>query len=158
MNSKNIKFALQLIIVIVLGITFGAILRYYIAHAPQDKPTTIIEPTPIQVSVEPIKEPETQELTSQEYIGEYTVFAYCPCVKCCGKTNKVTASGTIATEGRTVACNLPFGTKIYIEGIGERIVEDRGGGIKDGMIDLFYNTHEEALQHGIKRLKVWVVE
>ena len=67
MNSKNIKFALQLIIVIVLGITFGAILRYYIVHASQDKPTPTLEPMPIQVSVEVEKEPETQELTSQEY-------------------------------------------------------------------------------------------
>ena len=133
------------------------LIAFYMHHTSQDKPTPIIEPIPIQVYTEPTKEPETQELTSQEYIGEYTVFAYCPCVKCCGKTNKVTASGTIATEGRTVACNLPFGTKIYIDGIGERIVEDIGGGIKDGMIDLFCNDHETALKFGVRKLKVWII-
>lgn len=37
------------------------------------------------------------------------------------------ANGNYPTTGYTVACNsLPLGTKVYIEGIGYRTVEDRG--------------------------------
>lgn len=37
------------------------------------------------------------------------------------------ANGNYPTTGYTVACNsLPLGTRVYIEGIGERVVEDRG--------------------------------
>ena len=72
--------------------------------------------TPLEVNL-PLP---TETPPQREYLGEYTIYAYCPCVKCCGKTNGVTASGTIATEGKTVASTLPFGTKVYIGGIGER--------------------------------------
>lgn len=78
-------------------------------------------------------------------------------MKCCGKTNKVTASGTIATEGRTIAADLPFGTKLYIDGVGERIVEDRGGGIGTGKIDIFMSDHNSALQFGVRKVDVYEV-
>ena len=88
----------------------------------------------------------------------YKITAYCPCMKCCGKTNGRTASGTTATAGRTVAAssNFAFGTKLNIGG---RIytVEDRGGAIKGNKIDVFVNTHAEALQWGVRYLNVNVV-
>lgn len=70
----------------------------------------------------------------------------------------ITASGTKATVGRTVACpkNIEFGTKIYIEGFGERICEDRGGAIKTGHIDLYVATEKEAYKLGRQYLKVKV--
>ena len=44
----------------------------------------------------------------------YKVTGYCACVKCCGKTNGITASGTKATAGRTIAASaqFSFGTKL----------------------------------------------
>ena len=33
----------------------------------------------------------------------YILTAYCPCMKCCGKTDWITATGTQATHGRTFA-------------------------------------------------------
>jgi len=82
----------------------------------------------------------------------YTVFAYCPCAKCCGRKTGITASGTVATEGRTVASDLPFGTKVHIEGIGRRVVEDRG--VSGKVIDLYCDSHSDALKFGRKELKV----
>ena len=89
-----------------------------------------------------------------------TVTAYCACINCCGKTNGITASGTQATAGRTIAMskNYKFGTKIEIEGYGIFVVEDRGGAIQGTRIDMFFNTHEEALRFGKKQLRFRIIE
>ena len=89
----------------------------------------------------------------------YKITAYCPCSKCCGKTNGITASGTKATAGRTVAASskFAFGTKLNIGGH-IYTVEDRGGAINGNKIDIFVNTHSEALQWGVRYLTVSVVQ
>ena len=88
----------------------------------------------------------------------YKITAYCPCSKCCGKTNGRTASGTKATAGRTVAASskFAFGTKLNIGGH-IYTVEDRGGAINGNKIDIFVNSHAEALQWGVRYLNVSVV-
>lgn len=88
----------------------------------------------------------------------YKITAYCPCAKCCGKTNGRTACGTTATAGRTVAASsqFAFGTKLNIGGH-VYTVEDRGGAINGNKIDIFVNTHAEALQWGVRYLNVSVV-
>lgn len=88
----------------------------------------------------------------------YKITAYCPCAKCCGKTNGRTASGTTATAGRTVAASskFAFGTKLNIGGH-IYTVEDRGGAINGNKIDIFVNSHAEALAWGVRYLNVSVV-
>ena len=88
----------------------------------------------------------------------YKITAYCPCAKCCGKTNGRTASGTTATAGRTVAASskFAFGTKLNIGGH-VYTVEDRGGAISGNKIDIFVNSHAEALAWGVRYLNVSVV-
>ena len=88
----------------------------------------------------------------------YKITAYCPCSKCCGKSTGRTASGTTATAGRTVAASsqFAFGTKLNIGGH-VYTVEDRGGAINGNKIDIFVNTHAEALQWGVRYLNVSVV-
>lgn len=89
----------------------------------------------------------------------FKVTAYCACAKCCGKTNGITAMGTRAAAGRTVAASsqFAFGTKLNINGH-IYTVEDRGGAIKGNKIDVYMNTHAEALAWGVKYLTVNVVE
>lgn len=86
---------------------------------------------------------------NSEYV-KFTATAYCGCAKCCGKSTGKTASGTIATAGRTVAMSssYSFGTKIEIQGMGTYIVEDRGGAIKGNRIDIFFSNHQKALDFG----------
>ena len=78
--------------------------------------------------------------------------AYCACVKCCGKTNGITASGTKATAGRTIAApkNYPFGTKIEIAGMGTYVVEDRGGAITGNKIDIYFGSSMKENNHSHK--------
>ena len=96
------------------------------------------------------------------YQGEFT--HYCPCKKCCGKNPwdkgyGITATGTVATEGRTIGVNpkvIPYGSQVYIEGYGWYIAEDTGGAIKRKHIDVFVASHHKALQMGKKKAVVWV--
>lgn len=96
-----------------------------------------------------------------EYVGEFEITYYCPCSECCGKTDGITASGTLAQEGITVAADwdiLPPGSKIYIEGIGYRTVEDKGGLIKGNKIDVFMDSHAAALEAGRHMANVMLIE
>ncbi len=89
----------------------------------------------------------------------YKVTAYCSCAKCCGgSTLGRTASGTKATAGRTVATSskFAFGTQLNIGGH-VYTVEDRGGAISGNRIDIYVNSHAEALQWGVRYLTVDVV-
>ena len=89
----------------------------------------------------------------------FKITAYCSCSKCCGKyASGYTSSGTKATAGRTVAASsqFAFGTKLIINGK-EYTVEDRGGAITGNKIDIYMNTHAEALAWGVKYLPVQVV-
>jgi len=52
---------------------------------------------------------------------------------------------------------IPMGTKLYIEGYGEAIAADQGGVIKGDRIDLFFDSHQEALDWGIKTVKVTIL-
>lgn len=88
----------------------------------------------------------------------YKVTAYCSCAKCCGKSSGITAVGTRASAGRTVAASskFAFGTKLNINGH-IYTVEDRGGAINGNKIDIYVNSHAEALAWGVKYLPVSVV-
>lgn len=88
--------------------------------------------------------------------GVCTITHYCPCSQCCGAwAGGATASGTTPTAGRTVAADLPFGTRLMINGH-EYVVEDRGVG---GMwVDIFVNGHQEALDLGMYQTEVYILE
>lgn len=101
-----------------------------------------------------------------EYLGKYKLTAYCPCYLCCGKYPDdpdygLTASGEVAQEGVTIAMDgFPFGTKVYIENVGVRIVQDRGGAIKGNRIDIFCSTHERCYENPNyvqNAARVWVL-
>ena len=89
-------------------------------------------------------------------LGTYYITGYDTCARCCGKSDGITASGRRATVGRTVAMSgLAFGTRIYIEGIGYRVVEDRG--VSGGKVDVLCSNHSEC--YAITgRYKVYIVE
>lgn len=92
---------------------------------------------------------------TEEISGEwqsFTITAYCGCEKCCGKTDRITATGTHAVEGVTIAVDpavIPYGSLVDIEGIGTFIAEDCGGAIKGNKIDIYFERHEDALTFGV---------
>ncbi len=61
--------------------------------------------------------------------------------------------GTIAADTKY----YPFGTRMYVPGYGWGVVEDRGGAIKGpDKIDLFFNSHQDALKWGRKNVNVYI--
>ena len=103
----------------------------------------------------------------KELLGTFRITAYCSCKKCCGKwadnrPNGIVygASGAELVAGVSVASPLPFGTKIYIDGLGEYVVQDRLANwvaekYGDKLIDVYFDDHEEAKQFGCKWLDVY---
>jgi len=88
-----------------------------------------------------------------------TVTAYCTCPLCCAPyADGITTSGAVATEGRTVAAspNWELGTVMHIEGVGVRVVEDRGEAITQGRLDVYFDCHQRALEFGVRKLRVIV--
>ncbi len=96
----------------------------------------------------------------------FNTSAYCPCQKCCGKTDGITASQQKAMNWYTIAAGNQYemGTIIYIPTLSHEpnggwfIVQDRGGAISNDKLDIYFNTHEEALQYGRKTLECYVYE
>lgn len=127
------------------------------AGAPAATPTVeVVEPP--QVSTEP----------AEPAWAEYEATAYCSCEKCCGTWAEnrpdgvvYTASGAVAQEGVTIAADwdvLPPGTVVYIDGLGERVVQDRGGAIKGNAVDVYFEDHDEALVFGRQTVRLYIVE
>ena len=104
---------------------------------------------------------KSNNVSTNESTGwvKFTATGYCNCTKCCGKTTGTTASGTKATAGRTVAMSskYSFGTKVEIKGMGTYVVEDRGGAIKGNKIDVYFGSHQEALNFGRRTVYLRVI-
>lgn len=106
--------------------------------------------------VEVIRQETTQEHT-YTHESTVTVTAYCPCEKCCGEyANGYTATGAKATQGVTIATDpdvIPMGTEVEIDGH-IYIAQDVGGAISGNRIDLYFDSHEDALQWGVQEKTV----
>ena len=104
-----------------------------------------------------------------------TATAYCLCQKCCGKlpthpSYGYTASGLKIVPGtgmKVIAVDpnvIPLGTNVYIDGLngawdyGYAIAADTGSAIKNLTIDLYMDTHSEALSWGRRSVNIYVVE
>ena len=92
-------------------------------------------------------------------LGVFKCTAYCPCEKCCGDfADGITATGTKATQGRTIAVDpsvIPYGTTVFIDGTAY-VAEDCGGAIKNNRIDVYFDTHADALIFGVKEIEIFI--
>jgi 3D (Asp-Asp-Asp) domain-containing protein len=72
----------------------------------------------------------------------------------------ITASGEHVRQNYTLACppSMAFGTRLEIEGIGERVCTDRGSSITEGRLDIYIAELKEARQFGRQRLNVRIIE
>lgn len=96
-----------------------------------------------------------ERLANAEYLGTFTLTAYCNCASCCGTAGNATASGVMPTSGHTVAMGgIDFGTKLLINGT-VYTVEDRG--TPYGHVDIYMDSHDAALQFGMGSAEVYLI-
>ena len=109
-------------------------------------------PSNTEASQESTEQEDTSSDDSQgKYLGRFRLTGYCNCALCHGQG--YTASGTVPQAGRTVAMNgIPFGTKLLING-GVYVVEDRG--VPYGNVDIYHDTHDQALSFGVGYAEVY---
>jgi 3D (Asp-Asp-Asp) domain-containing protein len=120
-------------------------------------------PRPAGVSVTPSTGVRARRQTpgrrSGGSLGTFAVRAYTHYHRP-GQTPNRTATGTVPVAGRTVAVDprvIPLGTKIHIEGVGERIAEDTGGKVKGKALDLFLPSVRACRQFGVQHQEVHVL-
>ena len=117
------------------------------------KPAPVEEPEPeIEevAEVAPVEE-ESSDSSGMRLLGTYQLTAY-------EYTGNACANGNMPTRDYTVACNsLPLGTKIYIEGYGDYVVEDRGG-MAGNVVDVYLGDYNECIQFGRRSANVYIYE
>lgn len=101
------------------------------------------------------------KIQKRKYIGKFKITYYCPCSRCCGVGGGIrTATGTRPKAGRTVGVNpnvIKYGTELKIGNHRGYKAEDTGG-MSGRHIDIFVNSHREALRKGVDYKKVWIIK
>ena len=96
---------------------------------------------------------------SPYYLGEFQVTGYCTCTICCGeKEERLTKSETVPRASHTVAADpsvIPLGTRIVIDDV-VYTVEDTGKAVEGMRLDIFFDSHEEAVRYGRKEKYVYL--
>ena len=97
---------------------------------------------------------EEPEGAAWQDAGEFTITHYCNCTECCGKSDCITATGTLAKMGRTVSVDpdvIPLGSEVLINGVCY-IAEDVG--VRGKVIDVYIDSHSQALAMGTYKTEV----
>lgn len=96
---------------------------------------------------------KTDPLDDMTYMGAWRITAY-------AYTGSPCANGNYPEAGYTIACNsLPFGTEVYIEGVGFRTVEDRGPEwLGSEWLDIYMCDTNTCVQWGDQYREVYIVE
>ena len=123
----------------------------------QPTPEPDVPDQPVTPPVDPDPSPQLPDSgnttpPSGTSLGVFKITHYCACSICCGEySNGITASGTTAQAGRTIAVDpslIPLGSSVVINGH-TYTAEDTGGAIKGNRIDIFVSSHSEALANGV---------
>lgn len=142
---------------LITGAVVGSILMVADANTqPVETPTVKVKPVVKEAEVDIPEEPIIDRIE----LGEFKITAYCPCSACCGDwADGLTYTETVATESRTIAVDpevIPLGSTVEINGA-EYIAEDIGGAIKDNRIDVFFNSHQDALEWGVQYHDIFLI-
>ena len=149
---------------------FFAVLAALILSAPPA--ATAEERTAAQATEEPAAYDPAWDIPASEpaacddvFLGEYTLTAYCPCTRCCGKDDGITATGTLAAEGRTIAVDprvIPYGSRVLLifpNGTQHTyIAEDCGSGVIGNRVDVFFSDHETARVFGVQSAMAYLTK
>jgi 3D (Asp-Asp-Asp) domain-containing protein len=154
MNKKRLDVFI-VVLMAITGFAIGAIAGFSAKNDVENAltETTVSQETTEQTTVEETTEIELTTVKNEDILklrelDRFKITGYTPtCKHCCGKTDCIGASGRKIVVGESVAMNradmksfgLEYGDKIYIEGIGERVIVDTGCG--QGVVDVACDSH-----------------
>ena len=121
------------------------------ADAVRNEPESVVYAEAEEV-IEPEEIAEESPEEELEYLGTFEMTAY-------EWTGNPCANGNYPEVGYTVACNsLPLGTTVYIEGVGYRVVEDRGAEWHgSNWMDLYLGDVDSGYEWGVRSVDVYIV-
>lgn len=161
MKSERIKAVLAFLLCVIV---FGLFVLFAIAeNNDKEKQAAYIAELESKVNERDvvtvcIAYNEASEESAVANKGKFKITAYCPCAECSGEYGNMTATGTVATANRTIAVDpevIPYGSKVIIDGQ-EYIAEDCGGAVKGKVIDIYFDSHEEAQKYGMRYREVFL--
>jgi 3D (Asp-Asp-Asp) domain-containing protein len=93
------------------------------------------------------------------YTGSVTATAYNSLPNQTDDSPWTTASGTRCRTGVIASNHLPMGTKVMIEGFGDKVftVEDRMNKRYYRRIDIWFRDYGQARRFGVKKVKYYVL-
>lgn len=124
-----------------------------------------------KIAIEAKKEDIVIPEIKKESLGEFKLTAYCSCEKCCGKwaLNRPKdengkdivygSTGTILVAGTSIAVDpsvIPYGSQVEINGH-TYTAHDTGGAIKGNRIDVYFDSHQDALNFGVQYAEVFLI-
>ena len=172
MNRKEKSWFIVAVISVVLALVYFVGVLIWLETGKPDKakpqdfpPVEIVEKDQaLDFSCEKV------ETELSQFLGVFTLTAYCSCEKCCGEWaynrpvddmgNEIVigASGYRLVSNVSVAVDpavIPYGTELEIDGK-TYIAHDCGGAVKGNRIDVYFADHKEALNFGVKRKMVYM--
>lgn len=91
-------------------------------------------------------------------LGMFATTGYCNC-EICSHGFQLTYAGTVPKAKHTLAADLsrlPLGTEVMIDHT-VYTVEDIGSRVVGNMLDIYYDTHEEAMAHGRQMKEIFIL-
>lgn len=180
--SETVRALLILAMVAAVAFCAGMLVGFF-ACPVHVLPAASAAEIPEEITVEAVEvfeaAPAEPEEPQRRYHGSCRITAYCACERCCGKWASgrpvdengdpivCGASGEALIPGVSVACSLPYGTRLEIDGLpGTYIVQDRTAEwVQDkynGMtVDIYMDNHDacyELLAGCPEWMDVYIVE
>ena len=134
----------------------------------------VVEAEPVEAAVlTPVIEPAVAAVPTEPeliHLGEFKLTAYCSCNKCCGVWAEdrpldeygneivIGSTGEVLRSNYSIAVDpdvIPYSSIVIINGT-EYEAQDTGGTINGNRIDVYFNSHEEALEFGVQVADVYL--
>jgi 3D (Asp-Asp-Asp) domain-containing protein len=126
------------------------------AHALKPEAQALKDRVPVkaEAEAEPAKKKSSKQITVK-------ATAYTASCEGCSGITKTGINIKANPDAKVIAVDpsvIPLGSKVYVEGFGKATAADIGGGIEGKEIDIFIPSEQDAIDFGVKKLKVTILD
>lgn len=130
---------------------------------PGDELHVVLNTNPIKRSPVPQKKPPVPVAATEKPVKELTVTATAYTAYCEGCSGTTYSGQNLRANPnqKVIAVDpgvVPIGSRVWVENYGEAIAGDIGGAIKGHKIDVFIPSYERAMEWGVKKIKIRILD